>query len=125
MGTLTPGTELSITSQVNQNLDDPLSQPNDMSDDQKGILRIIPDGTAVSDEESPESPRTFTSASSEAGMGVTYDFPTAVDESVLPAWAAEGLGGKISHISDRRSSDKTGKSLPVSSTLEGGESCKK
>lgn len=86
MGTVTPGTELSITSQVNQNLDDPLSQPNDMSDDQKGILRIIPDGTAVSDEESPESPRTFTSASSEAGMGVTYDFPTAVDESVLPAW---------------------------------------
>ncbi|OWZ75844.1 glucosamine 6-phosphate N-acetyltransferase [Cryptococcus neoformans Tu401-1] len=125
MGTVTPGTEVSITSQVNQNLDDPLSQPNDMSDDQKGILRIIPDGTAVSDEESPESPRTFTSASSEAGMGVTYDFPTAVDESVLPAWAAEGWGGKISHISDRRSSDKTEKTLPVSSTLEGGESCKK
>ena len=119
MGTLTPGTELSITPQMNQSLHDPLSQSDVTSDDKKGILLTIPDGTAASDGESPGSPRTFTSASSEAGMGVTYDFPTAVDESVLPAWAAEGLGGNTSHVSDRRASDKTESKLPAFSILEG------
>ncbi|WVO15309.1 hypothetical protein L204_102965 [Cryptococcus depauperatus] len=42
------------------------------------------------DVELPGSPKTFTSASS--GTGVTYTFPLAADEDIIPSWAAEGLG---------------------------------
>ncbi|WVQ81563.1 hypothetical protein IAT38_003687 [Cryptococcus sp. DSM 104549] len=59
----------------------------------------IPEDAHTSDGEGPGSPKTFTSTSSGTGIGgVTYRFPTTADESVLPAWAAEGLGSKaLSH----------------------------
>ncbi|KAK8843370.1 hypothetical protein IAR55_007027 [Kwoniella newhampshirensis] len=57
----------------------------------------IPSGDGESDDDhSPSSLKTSTSASSDTG--VTYRFPTKADESVLPAWAAEGLGNSaLSH----------------------------
>ncbi|WVQ75466.1 hypothetical protein IAR50_005091 [Cryptococcus sp. DSM 104548] len=76
-------------------LQDPASRDGAGSDvsSEGGVVLTIPPEAAASDGSTPGTPRTFTSASSGTGTGVTYSFPTS-DASALPAWAAEGLGSK-------------------------------
>ncbi|WWD21112.1 hypothetical protein CI109_105593 [Kwoniella shandongensis] len=70
-----------VTSPLNQGGEAGLTVPSDSTRNGE-----------AEDDYSPSSPKTFTSASSDTGAPVTYRFPTNADETVHPAWAAEGLG---------------------------------